>query len=149
MSLDYRILFLEVFLFSLSGCFSTSPLLSLAYAARSSKSIKEDFKTATILPFVPETQLICAAVDASMSRVNWSSVCLHSVTFVTCFTRALIARKLLEFVLQAGSLVIPPSTYFYMVPTFASLLSSVHSPKSVTLYIYFNSIHCRNYSEKK
>jgi len=103
-------------------------LLSLAYAARSFKSIREDFTTPQNLglsPSVPPTQLIKAEVAWSISLISWSSVCLsetpkrwdaslrtgswfckvQSVTFMTSH--------------EAEGLVNPFSIYFYIVQTIA------------------------------
>jgi len=54
-------------------------LLSSALPAKSSKPIRKDFTTATILPLTPPILLIIAAVPASISRVNSSSVCLSEI----------------------------------------------------------------------
>jgi hypothetical protein len=62
--------------FSRSGCTVSllAPCCPSAYAARSSKSIRSDFTTATNLPLVPEVQFTGGAPPSIMLRANWSSV---------------------------------------------------------------------------
>jgi len=97
-----------------------APCCRRLYAA-SSKSIREDFKTAIslfCLPFTPFVQLMNEAVDANMSLINSSSVCLLSVTFMTLLNKA-------------ESLVNPLSKSFEMVRTIAWRIFSLPLPFSL------------------